>query len=98
MHDDRPGAVFLQLAVDFPDDLLALLLIGLGRLPVDQRVDLPIAVAGVVALRAADVVLVELLVRIVDAAAGQIEADQIILAGDPAVQTAVSTTSRSPSI
>ena len=65
------ATVLLQFAVDLPDQLLALLRVGFHRLLVDQLVELGIAVAGVVALRAAGVVLVELLVGVVDAAAGR---------------------------
>ena len=43
---------------------------------------LGIAVAGIVALGAASVVLVELLVGIIDAAAGIVLADLVIFAGD----------------
>ena len=56
--------------------------VGLHRLLVEQLLDLLVAVVGVVALRAAGIVLVELLVGIVDAAAGQIEAERVILARD----------------
>src|SRR5262249_32333498 len=43
---------------------------------------LPIAVAGIVALRAAAIVFEELLIGIVDAAAGIVEADLVVFAGE----------------
>src|SRR3954466_5778776 len=51
--DDRPGPVFLQLPVDLPNEALAFLLIALLGLPVEHLLQLGIAVAGVVTLRAA---------------------------------------------
>src|SRR3954454_19337721 len=51
--DDRPRAVFLQFLVDVPDQTLALLLVGFRRLLLEQLLELAVAVAGVVALRAA---------------------------------------------
>src|SRR5664279_6016487 len=77
MEDDRPGHVFLKLLVDVPDQLLALGNVGLLGLLVEQLLDLLVAVVGVVAFRAAGVVLVERLVGIVDRIAGQIEAERI---------------------
>src|SRR5258708_36561270 len=35
VKDDRPGAVFLQLAVDLPYQLFALLAVGFHRLPLE---------------------------------------------------------------
>jgi len=64
----RADHVLLQAAVDLPHELLALLLVGLHRLLVDQLVDLLVAVVHVGA-RAAHVALVELLVGLVDAVA-----------------------------
>src|SRR6266545_7117117 len=68
VEDNRPRALLGQPPFDLPHQLLALVGIGLGRLLVDQFVDLGIAVAGIVPHRAAHEVLVELLVGIVDAA------------------------------
>ena len=59
VQDDRPRHVLLQLAVDLPHQLLALLEVGLRRLLVEQLLELLVAVVGVVALRPAGVVLVE---------------------------------------
>src|SRR5262245_62682415 len=66
--DHRSHRVLGQLAIDFPGDLLALLLVRLGRLPGDQRIDLLVAVVHVGA-RTAGVVLGVILIRIVDAVA-----------------------------
>ena len=50
VEDDWPGAILRQPPFDFPHQLLALLFVGLGRLLVDQLVDLGTAIARVVAL------------------------------------------------
>src|SRR5215469_3948806 len=55
--DDRPCAVLLQFLVDFPDEVAALLLAGFHRLLRELFFELGVAVAGVVALRAAAVIL-----------------------------------------
>src|SRR5438045_7120628 len=81
--DDRPGTVFLQLLVDLPNQALAFLLIGLLGLPVEHFLQLGIAVAGVVALRAAAVILVKLLVRVIDAAPGVVLPDLVVVAPPP---------------
>ena len=56
--------------------------VGLARLHGEQLLDLGIAVAGVVALRLAGEVLEIVLVGIVDAVAGGVEADRVVLARD----------------
>jgi hypothetical protein len=66
--DDRSCPVLLQSLVNLPNELLALFLVGFSRLLVEDLLDLTIAIAGVIPLRPAGVVLVELLVGIVDAA------------------------------
>ena len=76
--DYRARNVLLQLLVDVPHQRLALLLIGLGGLLVKQLLQLGIAIAGIVRLRAATVIFIKLLVGVVDPAAGQIEADLIV--------------------
>src|SRR6266568_5484829 len=68
VKDDRPGSVFLQLLVDLPHQLLALCLVRHRRLFVELLVELGVAVTAVVARRATGVILVELLVRVVNAA------------------------------
>src|SRR5438094_7811477 len=57
--DDRARAIFLQFLVDIPDQALSLLLVGFRRLLLEQLLELAVAIAGVVALRAAAVILVE---------------------------------------
>src|SRR5438105_15151383 len=64
MIDDRPRAVLLQFLVNLPNQPLALLLVGLDRLFFVQLLELAVAIAGVVALRAATVILIELLVGV----------------------------------
>src|SRR5207248_10371782 len=62
VEDDRPRGVARKAPLDLPHQLPPLLGIGLARLPVDLGVDLLVAKAGVVAVRAARVILVEHLV------------------------------------
>ena len=71
MEDDRPRDVFLQLPVDLPDQLLALVDVCLFRLLVEQLLDVLVAIVGVIPLRAAGIVLVERLVGLVDGVAGE---------------------------
>src|ERR1700704_5643767 len=73
--EDRPRDVFGQAPLDVPDQLPALVLVGFHRLLVEQLVDLRVAVAVVVAFRTAGIILVECLVGIVDAVAGEVGAD-----------------------
>src|SRR5450759_2561235 len=73
VEDDRPGALFLQLLVDFPDDLPALLLVGFDRLAIEQLLHRLVAIPGDVEGRAAGVILVELLVGIIDPAGAEPE-------------------------
>src|SRR6516225_11674198 len=80
VEDDRTSDVLLQLLVDLPDQLLALLDIRFLRLLVEQLFDVLVAVVRVVPLRAAGIVLVEGLVGIVDRVASQVKAKGIILA------------------
>src|SRR3954464_14355960 len=58
-HDDRPRSVLEQLAIDLPNQLAPLVDVGLGRLRLEQLLDLGIAVAGVVAFRLAGEILEE---------------------------------------
>jgi len=62
--DDRPGAILGQPLLDLPYQLLALLLVELVRLPVDQLVNFGIAIAVGVVLGPAGVGLVENLVGV----------------------------------
>ena len=85
--------------VDFPDQLLALFLVGLHRLLLVHFFELGVAIVRVVALRAAGIVLEEIGVRIVDARCPSdwpptMKSLRAILGN----QFAVSTTSSSPSI
>src|SRR5262245_10605411 len=70
VQDDRPRHVFLNLLVDLPDELLALLRIALHRLLVEQLLQLLVAIMGVIALGSAGVILVKSLIGIVDGVAG----------------------------
>ena len=72
VEKDRPGAILLQLLVDFEDQVAALLLILFHRLLIEQLVHLRIAITGVITIRAAGVIFIELRVGIVDPKAGQI--------------------------
>ena len=71
MVEDGPHHIPLQFAVDLPHQMLALFLVGLHRLLVDQLVELAVAVFRVVAVRVANVVLVEILVWVVEPAADE---------------------------
>src|SRR5215472_467023 len=55
VEDDRSGAVLRQLAFDLPHQLLALLLVCLDRLLLDQLVDRGVAVIVPIELRAASI-------------------------------------------
>jgi len=55
IEDDRPCAVFSELAFDGPDQLRAALPVALDRLPFDQLVDFRVAVAVPVEVRAAPI-------------------------------------------
>src|SRR5215472_11255066 len=78
--DDRPRLILLQSPVDLPHQPLALLLVGLHRLLLEHFLQLGIAIPGVITLRAARIILIELRIGVVDADPSEIEADLIILA------------------
>src|SRR5712671_3641166 len=80
--DDRPRLVLLQSPVDFPYQPPALLLVGLHRLLLEHFLQLGIAIPGVVTLRAAGVVLIELCIRVIGSDPSEIEADRVIFAID----------------
>src|SRR3546814_17269392 len=61
MIQGGPRHILLELAVDLPDDLPALLLICRRGLRFEQRFYLLVAVSGIVANRIAGVVLIEVL-------------------------------------
>ena len=64
VEDNWPGAVLRQSPFDLPHQLLAPVLVGLGRLLIDQAVHLGIAVAVVIQLAAAPVIQVKVLVGV----------------------------------
>src|SRR5260370_1200557 len=55
IEDDRPRTLFLELPVDRPYQLLALLLVGFHRLAIEQLLHRPVAISGDVEGRAAGV-------------------------------------------
>src|SRR5262245_38188257 len=85
MKDDRPGDVLDEDALDPPDEGPALFRVGLLRLRLEQRVDLPVAVLGEIRLRLAGKAHLQDAVRVVDAGAGEIERNRVILLEKPAV-------------
>src|SRR6516225_7944258 len=79
MEDDRSCDVLHEDALDSPDEGLALFHVGFLRLLVEQLVDLPIAVLREVRLRLAGKTHLQDAVRVVDAGAGEVERDRIVL-------------------
>src|SRR5215213_6337029 len=65
-ENDRSGHVLGQLAFELPNQLTALLDIRLGRLLLYELIEFRVAIPGVVAFGAADVILEKHLVRIVE--------------------------------
>src|SRR5262249_17357264 len=96
--DHRAGAVLLQLLVDLPHEALALFRIGFHRLPVEFLLELAIAIAGVVALRAARKILVEGLIRILQPVSCRLSPMMKSLRMTLGYQLTVSISSSSPSI
>src|SRR6266852_5492130 len=82
VEDDRSRAIRGELSLDLPNQLLALIDVALGRLPIEQLLQLRIAIACVVARRTAAIIFIELLVRIVDTAAREVEPDLVVFAHD----------------
>src|SRR5262249_19254329 len=74
----RARDIGLELLLDLPHELQALVAVELLGLLIDPAVDLLVAVVGVVARGPAPVVLVEVHVGIVDARRGQVGADQVV--------------------
>jgi hypothetical protein len=72
-----------RIAVDLPNELPALRLIGFHRLLVDHLLDLGIAVMRVVAVRLAAVILIESLVGVVDAGTRHTLRQDESLPGEP---------------
>src|ERR1700730_1736626 len=85
VKDDRTGTVLRQPPFDLPHQLLTFFLVGFRRLLVNQLLEFGASIACVVALCLAYIVLVELLVRVVDGALADIEADSEIFAHDPRI-------------
>jgi hypothetical protein len=80
VEDHRPDGFLGQPLLDLPNQLLALFLVGLHRLLIDQLVDLRAAIPAIVPLGAAHVILVKGLVRIVDPGLGDLEPHREVLA------------------
>ena len=80
VEQDRPRTVLLQFPVDLPDEAPPLLLVPLHRLLIEQLVDFRVAIAGIIPVRTAGVILVELRIGIVDPGAGQVEPDLEVFA------------------
>src|SRR4051812_11077934 len=97
VEDDRSSAVLGQFPFDLPDQLLALSLVGLDRLPIDQLVHLGAAVTVIVQLGTAPVKQVEVLVWVGPASRAG-ECDDIVLSHDPGNQLVVSMVSSWPSM
>src|SRR6516162_10036598 len=66
---------------DLPDEAAALVAVSDRRLLDELFFELAVAIAGIVALGPAGVILEELLVGIVDTAAGDVDADLVVFAG-----------------
>src|SRR5438105_12295510 len=81
--EDRPGCLLRQLALDRPNQILALDRVELHRLPVDHLVELRAAITVVIALGAASEVFVKRLVRVVEPVAGQVQRDGVVATHDP---------------
>src|SRR6516162_5810505 len=71
-----------SLLVEVPEETPALVAVGDLGLRDQLFLELGVAITGVVALRAAAVILKELLVGVVDPAAGVVETDLVVLAGE----------------
>src|SRR6266436_7394077 len=82
IEDDRANIVLGQPFFDLPHHFLAFLPVRLHRLPIYQLVELRIAIAGVVTVRAAHVILVELLIGVVEAILADHHANAEVLAHD----------------
>src|SRR5262249_20070962 len=78
--DDWPRGILDQDTLNLPNQLAPLLPIDLLRLFCQQLIDFRIAILGVIPLRLAGIIFHEVAVGVVDADAGQVEADCVILA------------------
>src|SRR5437764_15220367 len=82
VEDDGSSAILRQFPFDLPHQLLALFLVGLDRLTIDQLVHLGAAVTVIVQLGTAPVKQMEILVWVGPASRAG-EGDDIVLAHDP---------------
>src|SRR6516165_2357707 len=85
IQDVRARILFDQLPLDLPNQLPPLVGVGFPRLPLDQLVNRLVAISGVIAHRAKAVIFVELIIRIIDLALGDVEPDFEILAHQPGI-------------
>ena len=79
VKNGRPGPVVGQFPLDLPNQLLALVRIGLGRLPFDQSIRLGAAIPIGVKFAAAAIVEIEAFVRIIGRCS-RIMRDGVVLA------------------
>src|SRR5215469_9485330 len=82
IEDYRADIVLGEPPFDFPHHLPAFLPVRLHRLPIDQLVELPIAIAAIITVGAAHVILVELLIGVVEAVLADHHADAEVPAHD----------------
>src|ERR1700720_3828394 len=80
VKDDWANRSFRQYPFELPDNPLALFRIGLHRLLIDEFIELGIAVAGIISRCAADEILVEHLVRVIDAGLHWDSANRVVFA------------------
>src|SRR5215470_14131589 len=78
LRDDGSRHVLGKLLLDIPDELSALGEIGFVGLRLDQLLHIGVAILGVVALRTAGVVLVEVDIGVVDGTGGEIHANRVL--------------------
>ena len=81
--EDRASDVFLNAPVDFPHEFVPLRRVSLHRLLIDHAIDLVAAIPGVIPFGVTDVVLIEILVRIIQSAADRSQGDNKIRAHEP---------------
>ena len=97
VKDHRPGALFLQPAVDIPDQLPTLFPAGLGGLTVERRFELAIAITGKVAVGIAGIAFVEWLVWVVDHCGGGVfHPDHVVAPGHLRGRRVIESLSRYP--
>src|SRR5260370_35861910 len=82
VKDHRADRSFRQYPFELPDDLLALFRIGLHRLLIDEFVELGITISCIIARCAADEILIEHLIRVIDAGLHWHSANRVVFAHD----------------